>query len=76
MLGSERQRLGEVGLEVGGALTRDPVDEIERNVVKPGITKNVHGAPDVLGLRTPLQHLQQRRLERLRAQRHAVDTVS
>jgi hypothetical protein len=25
----ERKRLGEVGIEVGGALARDPVDEVE-----------------------------------------------
>ena len=35
----ERERLGEVALEVGGALAGDAVDEIERDVVKSGITR-------------------------------------
>ena len=43
MLGLERERLGEVGLEVGGPLARDPVDEIEGDVVESGISENVHG---------------------------------
>ena len=45
----ERERLGEVALEVGGALAGDPVEEIEADVVESGITKSVHGAPDVVG---------------------------
>jgi len=76
VLGLERERLGEVGLEVGGALAGNPVEEIERYVVKSGITQNVDRAPDVAGACAPLQHLQQPRLERLRAQRHTIDTVS
>ena len=48
MLGLERQGLGEVALELGGALARDAVDEIERDVVEPGITKSVDGTPDVV----------------------------
>ena len=39
MLRLERERVVEVGVEIGGALAGDPVDEIERNVVKTGITK-------------------------------------
>ena len=75
MLGLERERLGEVGVEVGGGLAGDAVDEIERDVVKSGITENVHGAADVFGLRAALQHGEKSRLEALRAQRHTVDTV-
>ena len=60
MLRLERERLGEVALEVGGALARDAVDEIERDVVESGITKTVHGATDVVGPRAPLEHVQQR----------------
>ena len=76
MLRLERERLAEVGLEVGGALAGNPVDEVERDVVKSGITKNIDRAADVVGPCAALQHLQQPRLERLRAQRHTVDTVS
>ena len=76
MLRFERERLGEVGLEIGGPLAGDPVDEIERDVVETGITENVHGPPDVLGLRATLQYGKQRRLEALCAHRHAIDTVS
>ena len=74
MLGFERERLDEVGIEVGGGLARDAVDEVERDVVNSGITENVHGPADVLRLRAPLQHGQKSRLEALRAQRHTVDT--
>ena len=76
MLGLERERFGEVGVEVGGALAGDPVQEVERDVVKSGITTNVDGATDVLGLRAALEHGKKRRLERLCAKRHTVDTVS
>ena len=40
----------EIGLEVGGLLARDAVDEIERDVVNSGITKSVDGASDVVRL--------------------------
>ena len=57
MLRLERQRVAQIGVEIGGALAGDPVDEIERDVVKPGITKSVDGAPDVVrsarGARAP-----------------------
>ena len=75
MLRLERERLGEVALEVGGALARDPVDEVEREVVEAGLPERVHRAADVLRARAPLEHLQQVRLEALRAERHAVDAV-
>ena len=72
----ERQRLGEVACEVGGLLARDAVDEIERDVVESGITNNVHGAPDVVGPCAAFQHVQKVHVERLCANRHAIDTVS
>ena len=75
MLGLERERLGEVAVEVGGALAGDPVDEVERDVVKTGITQSVHGAPDVVRAGTALERLEERSLERLRAERHTIDTV-
>ena len=53
MLRLERQRLGEVALELGGALARDPVDEVERDVVESGLAKKDDGAPDVVGRRQP-----------------------
>ncbi len=45
----ERQRLGEIGSEVGGALAGDAVEKIERDVVESGITESVHSASDVVG---------------------------
>ena len=38
MLRLERERRTQIALEVGGALAGHPVDEIERDVVKSGIT--------------------------------------
>ena len=76
VLGLEREGLGEVAFEVGGALARDAVDEIERDVVESGITKNVDGAPDVVGSGNALEHVEQVRVEALRAERHAIDAVS
>ena len=67
----ERERVAEVGLEVGGALAGDPVDEIERDVVKSGITEMMHGAPDVVRAGNTLEHLQQLRPEGLGAERNA-----
>ena len=71
----QRDRLGEVCGEIGGALARDAVDEIEREVVEPGSAESAHGTPDVLGRGLPLEHVQQSRLEALRAERHARDAV-
>ena len=59
VLRPERERLVEIAVEVGGALARDPVDEIERDVVEAGIAENVDGAADVVGLRAPLEHGEQ-----------------
>ena len=76
MLGLERERLGEVGVEVGGALAGDPVDEVERDVVESGITENVHRAADVVGPARRSSTCRRRGWKRLRAERHAIDTVS
>jgi hypothetical protein len=67
----EREGVVEVRLEIGGALAGDPVDEIERDVAKSGITKMMHGAADVVRAGNTLEHLQQLRPEALRAERHA-----
>ena len=75
MLGLERERLREVALEVVGALARDAVDEIERDVVEPGVAKTCTARADVLGPRAALEHVEQVRLEALRAERDAVDAV-
>ena len=75
MLGLEREGVGEVRLEVGGALARNPVDEVERDVVESGITQSVHCASDVVRAGNALEHLEQRRPERLRAERDAVHAV-
>ena len=75
VLGRERQGVREVRVEVGGALAGDPVEQVEGDVVETGITQSLHRAPDVLGRRPTLQHLEQMRPERLRAERDAGDAV-
>ena len=76
VLGLEREGLGEVAVEVGGALARNAVDEIERDVVESGIAKSVHGAADVVRRRLSLEHLEQVGLEALRAERDAASRRS
>ena len=71
MLRLEREGVTEIGCEIGGALAGNPVDEIERDVVKSGITKMMHGASDVVRSGNALEHAQELRLERLRAERDA-----
>ena len=71
MLRPERQRLVDVGGQIGGALAGDPVDEIERDVVKVGITESVDRASDVVRSRLPFEYGEQPRLEALRAERDA-----
>ena len=61
VLGLERQGLGEVAFYLGGALAGDPVDEVERDVVKSGIAKKIDGAPDVVRSGNTLEHLEQGR---------------
>ena len=75
VLRRERQSLREVVVEVGGLLARDPVDEIERDVVERGITKSMHRPPDVVRRGNALEHLEQPRGERLRAERDARDAA-
>ena len=72
MLRLERECVVEVGFEIGGALAGDPVDEIERDVVESGIAKMMHGASDVVRMGNTLEHLEQSRPERLRAERDAI----
>ena len=48
VLRRERERVVQVGLEIGGALAGDPVDEVERDVGESGITKVMHGTSDVV----------------------------
>ena len=75
VLRRERQSLREVVVEVGGLLARDPVDEIERDVVERGITKSMNGAPDVVRTGNALEHLEQARCERLRSERDPRDAA-
>src|SRR4029450_3632401 len=69
VLRSESERLVDVGVEVGASLAGDPVDEIQRDVVKLGITEMVEGAPDVLRSGAALQYREQVRLKALGAER-------
>ena len=57
MLGLERQGLGEVALEIGGALAGNPVDEVERNVVESGITENIHSVSDIVWFGNAVENL-------------------
>src|SRR5262245_43319311 len=75
VLRPELECLVDVGVEVGGALARDPVDEIEGDVVKSGTTEMVESAPDVAGAGNAVEDRQQPRLKRLDAERDAVDTA-
>ena len=73
MLRPECERRLEIAVEIGRALARDPVDEIEREVVEAGLAKRVEGAADVVRAGAPLEHREQLRLEALRAERDAGD---
>src|SRR5438132_14140036 len=75
VLRPERQGAVEVGLEVGGALAGDPVDEIERDVVKSGIAKMVERASDGVWLGNTFEHRVQMRTEALLAERDAAYAV-
>ncbi len=73
MLRAERERFRQVGLEVALGLARDPVEEVEREVVEARVSRNVANAPaHRLGPGPPLEHLEECRLEALRAERDAV----
>jgi hypothetical protein len=76
VLGLEHQSLGEVVLEIGGALAGDSVDEIERDVVESDITESVHGAADDIRARASLEHREQGPLEALHAKGNAIDALS
>jgi len=65
VLRRERESLRQVMVEVGGLLARDPVDEIDGNVVDSGITKTVHRPADVLGPATAIEHVQKVHVEAL-----------
>jgi hypothetical protein len=67
MLRVELERLTEIRLQVGGALARNAIDEIERDVVKTGITKMVESTPDGVRMDNTFEHLEQVRLETLNA---------
>ena len=74
MLGCERESLREIGVEIGGALAGNAVQQVERDVVKSGITESMERAPDVIRAGTALQDVEQPRLEALRAERDARHT--
>ena len=77
VLGLEREGLGEVAFEVGGALAGDPVDEVERDVVESGIAQDVERhAGRRRGRATRSSTSSRCGVEALRADRHTVDTVS
>src|SRR5207249_603549 len=65
VLGFERQGLGEISIEIGGALPWNPVDEVQRDVFKTGITKKVYRAADVVRTGAALEHREQMGLEAL-----------
>ncbi len=71
VLRRERKRFFDVELEVGGALAGDPVQEIQGDVVKTGITQMVEGAADVVRAGLALEHAQEIRAEGLRPERDA-----
>ena len=73
VLRPERERLVEVARQIGGALAGNAVQEVERNVVKRGITKMVERAPDGLGTGAPLERDEEMGPEALRSERDAVD---
>ena len=73
MLRPERDRRGEVGLEVGDGLAGNAVDEVEREVVEAGVAQVRERAANVVRLRAALERVQQMRLERLRTERDSRD---
>ena len=69
VLRRERERFLDVELEGGGALAGDPVQEVERDVVKIGITQMVEGAADVIRPGAALEDLEEVWLEALGTER-------
>src|SRR5581483_745257 len=76
MLGPELDRVFEIGVEVCHGLTRDAVEEVEREIVEAGIAEERERAPYVRRLRTPLEHGEEVRAEALRAERDARHTCA
>src|SRR5204863_7662888 len=70
VLRCKRERLGEIRVEIGGALAWNPIQEIERDVVKCDITESMERAPDGIRTGLSLENLEQPRLEALSAERH------
>src|SRR4029079_16070200 len=75
VLRCERRSLRKIVVEIGGLLARDPVDEIERDVVETGITKSMERTSDVVRSGNALENLEQARCERLRAERDPGDAA-
>src|SRR5262249_4741661 len=76
MLGPKRERLRYVGVESGGLLPRDPVDEIQGDVVKTGIAEMGERAPDVVRSGNAIEDAEQLRWERRPAEGDSVDTAT
>jgi len=68
VIGAERDRVGEIGLEIGHRLAGNPVDQIQREIVEARVPQMRERAPHVLGPRAALQHPEQVRAEALRAE--------
>jgi hypothetical protein len=75
VLRAERDRGVEVARQIVGALARDAVDQVEREVVETGRSQGRDRGAYVGWRRAPLEHLEQVRLEALRTQRDTVDAV-
>ena len=73
VLGLERQRLGEVVVEVGGFLARDAVDEIQGDVVDPCRAEAIDGAANVVRPGDTVEHGEKPRREGLGAEGDTVD---
>ena len=73
VLGLERERLVEVPLEIRLRLAGDAVDQVEREIVEPGLTQHLERAANVGRLGGAAERAQEPRVERLRAERDAVD---
>ena len=75
MLRRELERLGEVAFEIDDALARNPVDQVERDVVEADRAERPDRGADVVWARAALERLEQMRLEALRPERYAVDAL-
>ena len=75
MLRPERDRLSEVAREILGALARDAVDQVERDIVEARLAERGHRAADIVGAGPTFERLEQVALKALRSERDPVDTV-